>query len=88
MASLVTNGLGAPGSNIGAVGPNMTASDKPNSAVEQKSAERLDVAHTVYQALVAQDADRVITLCDVRGKLIARHEPRPEDSAPEIGSWR
>ena len=65
----------------------MTASDKPTSSVvEQKSAERLDVAHTVYHALVAQDADRVITLCDVRGKLIARHDPRPEESASEIGS--
>ena len=64
----------------------MSAFDKPNSAVEQKSAERLDVAHTVYHALVAQDADRVITLCDVRGKLIARHDPRPEQGDPEITS--
>ena len=64
----------------------MTASDTPNSAAKQKRAERLDVARTVYQALVAQDADRVITLCDARGKLIARHDPRPEESAPEIGS--
>ena len=64
----------------------MSAFDKPNSAVEQKNAERLDVAHTVYHALVAQDADRVITLCDVRGKLIARHDPRPEQGDPEITS--
>ena len=64
----------------------MTSSHPPNSAVEQKSAERLDVAHTVYHALVAQDADRVITLCDVRGKLIARHDPRPEENAPETAS--
>jgi hypothetical protein len=56
----------------------MTASNKPNSAAEQKSAERLDVARTAYDALVKQDADRVITLCDVRGKLIARHDPRPQ----------
>jgi hypothetical protein len=59
-------------------GRNMTASNKPNSAAEQKSAERLDVARTAYDALVKQDADRVITLCDVRGKLIARHDPRPQ----------
>ena len=64
----------------------MTASDKPNSAAEQKSAERLDVARTAYDALVKQDANRIITLCDVRGKLIARHDPRPEEGAPEIAS--
>jgi hypothetical protein len=38
----------------------MTASDPPNPAAEQKSVERLDVARTVYDALVAQDAGRVI----------------------------
>ena len=60
----------------------MTASHTPNSTAERKRTERLDVARTVHQALVAQDADRVITLCDERGRLIARHDPRPED--PEI----
>ena len=48
----------------------MTASDTPNSA--QERAERLDVARTVYHALAAQDANRVITLCDIHGRLIAR----------------
>jgi hypothetical protein len=66
----------------------MTASDKSNSAAEQKSAERLDVARTAYDALVKQDADRVITLCDVRGRLIARHDPRPEQTGSEIASLR
>jgi hypothetical protein len=56
----------------------MTASDTPNSAAEQKRAERLDVARTVYHALAAQDADRVMNLCDIRGRLIARHDLRPE----------
>jgi hypothetical protein len=43
----------------------------------------------VYHALAAQDADRVITLCDIRGKLIARHDLRPEQGDPEIASyWR
>jgi hypothetical protein len=64
----------------------MTASDPPNPAAEQKSVERLDVARTVYDALVAQDAGRVITLCDVRGKLIARHEPRHEQGNQEVAS--
>ena len=64
----------------------MTASDTPNSAAEQKRAERLDVARAVYHALAAQDADRVITLCDIRGRLIARHDLRPEQGDPEIAS--
>ena len=33
-----------------------------------------------------QDPDRAITLCDERGRLIARHDPRPEQGAPEIAS--
>ena len=67
-------------------GRNMTASDPPNSAAEQKRAERLDVARTVHQALVAQDADRVITLCDERGRLIARHDLRPEEGTEQSAS--
>lgn len=66
----------------------MTASDTPTSAAEQKRAERLDVAQTVYHALAVQDADRVITLCDIRGRLIARHDLRPEQDAPGITSQR
>jgi hypothetical protein len=65
---------------------NMTASDTPNSATEQKRAERLDVARTVYHALAVQDADRVITICDIRGRLIARHDLRPEQDARETTS--
>jgi hypothetical protein len=60
----------------------MTASDTPNSAVEQKHAEGLDVASTVYQALAPRDADRVFTLCDVRGRLIVGHDLRPDQSDP------
>ena len=67
-------------------GRNMTASDPPNSAAEQKRAERLDVARTVYHALTAQDADRVITLCDIRGRLIARHDLRPEEGTQQSAS--
>ena len=63
-------------------GRNMTPSDTPNSATEQKRGERLDVGRTVYHALADRDADRVITLCDIRGRLIARHDLRPEQDAP------
>jgi hypothetical protein len=70
----------------------MTASDTNNSAAEKKRAERLDVARTVYHALAAQDADRVITLCDIRGRLIApgrliaRHDMRPEEGTQQSAS--
>ena len=67
-------------------GATMTASDTNNSAAEQKRAERLDVARTVYHALAAQDADRVITLCDIRGRLIARHDMRPEEGTQQSAS--
>ena len=64
----------------------MTASDTPNSAAEQKRAERLDVARAVYHALAAQDADRVITLCDTLGRLIARHDLRPDEGTQQSAS--
>ena len=60
----------------------MTASQTPSSVAER----RLDIARRLYQALVAQDPNRSITLCDERGRLIARHDPRPEQGAPEIAS--
>jgi hypothetical protein len=46
---------------------------------ERRRAERLDIAHRLYQALIAQDPNRAITLCDGEGRAIARHYPtRPE----------
>jgi hypothetical protein len=51
----------------------MTSSDKPNSAVEQKRTE-------------SQDADWVIhTRCDIRGRLIAQDDLRPEQGDSESG---
>ena len=74
--------VGAPGvEHRSRGGRNMTSSHPPNSAVEQKRAEPLDSAR-----LATQDAERVITLCDLRGRLIARHDPPPEQGAPEIAS--
>jgi hypothetical protein len=55
-------------------------------ALERKRADRLDIARRLYRALVAQDPDRVITLCDGGGRVVARHDPRPELDAPEIAS--
>ena len=54
----------------------MTASDTPNSAAEQERAEQLDVARTA----AAQDADRVFTRCDIRGRLILPHDPRDDEA--------
>ena len=84
--SLVTNDCVLRDRTSGLWGRNMTSSQPPNSAAEQKREERLDVARTVYHALAAQDADRVITLCDLRGKLIARHDLRPDQGDPKIAS--
>jgi hypothetical protein len=49
--------------------------------VNAERAERLDLAHRLYQALIAQDPNRAITLCDGEGRVMARHRPRPEQRA-------
>ena len=36
--------------------------------------KRLDIARRVYKALVAQDPDRLIMLCDASGRVLARNE--------------
>jgi hypothetical protein len=65
----------------------MTVSQAAISAAEGKRADRrLAIARELYQALAAQDPDRVITLCDGSGRVVARHDPRPEQNAPEIAS--
>ena len=63
---------------IGAVGRKMTASDEPNSPAERKRARRHKVARRLYEQLVAQNPQRVITLRDGVGRVVARHDPRPE----------
>jgi hypothetical protein len=70
----------------GAVGRNMTASDTPNSAAERKRARRHKVARRLYEQLVAQNPNRVITLRDGIGRVVARHDPRPEQDDPKIAS--
>ena len=49
----------------------MTVSETSN-AEERKRARLHKVARRLYEALVAQDPDRVITLRDGRGKVVAR----------------
>ena len=60
----------------------MTVSQTPHSAAER----RLAIARRLYQALVAQNPDRAITLCDGGGGVVARHDPLPEQRDPEIAS--
>ena len=61
-------------------------SQTPNSAAERKRVARLEVARRLYQVLVAQDPDRLITLRDGSGRVVARHDPQPEQGDPEIAS--
>ena len=55
----------------------------PNSAEERKRVARLEVAR---RALVVQDPDRLITLRDGGGRVVARHDPQSEQDEPEIAS--
>jgi hypothetical protein len=67
-------------------GANMIIPQTPNSAAERKRAARFAVARRLYQALIAQDPDRLIALRDGGGRVVARHDPRPEQDDPEIAS--
>jgi hypothetical protein len=49
---------------------------------------RLKIARTVYDALVAQDPDRQITLCDGSGRLLARNERRPNEAVTDSAGLR
>ena len=52
----------------------------PTSGIDADD-KRLDVARTLYKALVAQDPDRQITLCDGGGRVLARSDRRPDEDA-------
>jgi hypothetical protein len=38
---------------------------------------RLAIARRLYEALVDQDPDRAITLCDSSGRVVTHHYPQP-----------
>jgi hypothetical protein len=63
----------------------MTASENSN-AEERKRARRLEIACRLYEALVAQDPNRRITLSDGAGRVLAHHDVLPLHDAPEIAS--
>jgi hypothetical protein len=58
----------------------MTVSQTPSSVAQR----RLAIARRLYHALVAQDPDRVITLCVGGGEVVARHDPRPEQTSDTL----
>ena len=66
------------------MGRNMTASDTPNSLAGRKHARRHKVARRLYEQLVAQNPHRLITLRAGAGKVVAKHDPRPEQGDTEI----
>jgi hypothetical protein len=51
-----------------------------NASKASASAERLEIARRLYNALVAQDPNRVIILIDGGGRMVARHDLRPEQA--------
>ena len=59
-------------------GNNMKFSHTRNSAAERRRMERLDIARRLYQAMIAHDSDRLIILRDSGGRVVACHDPRPE----------
>jgi hypothetical protein len=61
---------------------NMTSSEIP----EERKRRRHKIARRLYEALVAQDPNREVTLCDGARKVVARHDPLPEHDAPGIVS--
>jgi hypothetical protein len=60
----------------------MTVSQKPNSTADRK----LAIARRLYSALLAQDPDRAITLCDANSVVVARHNPPRGQDDPQIYS--
>ena len=60
-----------------------TEMDTDASTPKQK---RLDIALRLYWALVAQNSDRQVTLCNGSGRVLARNERRPRDDAAEKAS--
>lgn len=64
--------------------PQHPRANMPNSQIPSSITERrLAIAHRLYEALVGQDPDRAIILCNTSGKVVTRHDPRLEQSSPE-----
>jgi hypothetical protein len=57
----------------------MTVSQTPRSVAER----RLAIALRLYEALITQDRNKAITLCDSSGGVVARHDPLSEQPESE-----
>jgi hypothetical protein len=66
--------------------PNSVAASERSLSAAERKRRRHKVARRLYEALLAQDPDRAITLCNASGEVVARHDPLPEHDAPEIAS--
>ena len=62
----------------------MTVSHTPNSSAERKRADRLKIAYALCKALVAKNPDRVITLRDGTGRVVA--EPQDKSGGSCYGN--
>ena len=51
-----------------------------NASKATARGQRQEIARKLYNALVAQDPNRVIILCDSNGRMVARHDLRPEQA--------
>jgi hypothetical protein len=60
----------------------MTISQKPSSLAER----RLAIARRLYSALVARQPDRVFTLRDGQGQVLASSAPTPDQDAENSAS--
>jgi hypothetical protein len=56
----------------------MTVSQTPNSFSERKLTARLKLASKLYEASVAKNPDRVVTLRDGGDRVVARNEPQDQ----------
>jgi hypothetical protein len=71
---------------LGALGVSMLAERQHDQTPISVSERRLAIARRLYEALVDQDPNRAITLCDGQGRVVTHHYPRTEESSPETAS--
>jgi hypothetical protein len=57
----------------------MTVSQTPSSLAER----RLAIARRLYSALLAQQPDRMFTLCDSQGRVVASNATAPGQGAED-----
>jgi hypothetical protein len=62
----------------------MNVSKARSARAERKRTERMELARRLYHALVEKDPDRVIILIDGGGRVVARHDLRPERTDLEV----